>query len=120
VDITSVLSFSNLKYSQPGGFNDMDMLEVGNGGMSITEYKSHFTLWAVFKSPLILGNDLTRLTPEISSIIKNKELIAINQDPLGLSVSLDERIYDDLGQALIDIYIGPLANDQEVLGILFI
>ncbi len=95
----------------------MDMLEVGNGGMSITEYKSHFTIWAVFKSPLILGNDLSQLTPEVSSIIKNKELISINQDPLGLSVSLNERIYDDLGKPLIDIYMGPLANDQQVLGI---
>ena len=93
------------------------MLEVGNGGMSTTEYQSHFTLWAAFKSPLILGNDLSNMSPEISSIIKNKEIIAINQDPLGLSVSLDEQILDDNGKKLIEIYIGPLVNDQEVLGI---
>lgn len=93
------------------------MLEIGNGGMSITEYKAHFTLWAAFKSPLILGNDLSNMSKDISSIIKNKEIIAINQDPLGISVSLDERIHDDHGKTLIDIYIGPLANDQEVLGI---
>ena len=91
------------------------MLEVGNGGMSITEYKSHFSLWAAFKSPLILGNDLSNMSKDISSIIKNKEIIAINQDPLGLSVSLDEKIYDDNGKPLIDIYIGPLENNHHVL-----
>lgn len=64
-----------------GGWNDLDMLEVGNGGMSYDEYVSHFSMWALAKSPLILGNDITQMSQETKSIITNKEVIAINQDP---------------------------------------
>ncbi|KAA1138856.1 hypothetical protein PGTUg99_023496 [Puccinia graminis f. sp. tritici] len=64
----------------PGGWNDLDMLEVGNGGMSYDEYVTHFSMWALVKSPLILGNDVTKMSPETKSIISNKEVIAINQD----------------------------------------
>jgi len=63
-----------------GGWNDLDMLEVGNGGMSYDEYVTHFSMWALAKSPLILGNDVTKMSAETKSIISNKEVIAINQD----------------------------------------
>jgi len=59
------------------------MLEVGNGGMSDTEYRSHFSLWAILAAPLIAGNDLRNMRPEIHDILTNKEVIAIDQDPLG-------------------------------------
>ncbi|POW12269.1 hypothetical protein PSTT_04613 [Puccinia striiformis] len=66
-----------------GGWNDLDMLEVGNGGMSYDEYVTHFSMWALVKSPLILGNDVTKMSSQTKSIITNKEVItnqAINQD----------------------------------------
>lgn len=62
------------------GWNDLDMLEVGNGGMTFEEYKSHFTLWSILKSPLLLGNDVTSMSDEDFGIITNKEVIAVNQD----------------------------------------
>ena len=67
----------------PGHWNDPDMLEVGNGGMTTQEYRSHFSLWAMLAAPLIAGNDLRSMSPEIKAILTNKEVIAINQDPLG-------------------------------------
>ena len=70
-------------YAGPGHWNDPDMLEVGNGGMTDTEYRSHFSLWAMLAAPLIAGNDLRNMRPEIHDILTNKEVIAVNQDPLG-------------------------------------
>jgi alpha-galactosidase len=70
-------------YACPGHWNDPDMLEVGNGGMTDTEYRSHFSLWAILAAPLIAGNDLRSMRPEIRDILTNKEVIAIDQDPLG-------------------------------------
>ena len=70
-------------YAGPGHWNDPDMLEVGNGGMTTTEYQAHFSLWALLAAPLIAGNDLRSMTPEIHDILTNKEVIAMDQDPLG-------------------------------------
>ncbi|WP_266172062.1 glycoside hydrolase family 27 protein [Dyella subtropica] len=71
-------------YSGPGHWNDPDMLEVGNGKMTLEEYKSHFSLWAALAAPLMAGNDLAAMTPEIKAILTNKEVIAVDQDPLGI------------------------------------
>jgi alpha-galactosidase len=71
-------------YGGPGHWNDPDMLEVGNGGMTDTEYRSHFSFWALLAAPLIAGNDLRSMRPEIKEILTNKEVIAVNQDPLGI------------------------------------
>ena len=71
------------QYAGPGHWNDPDMLEVGNG-MSVSEDRAHFTLWCMMAAPLILGNDITDMTPEVLSIITNKDIIAIDQDPLGI------------------------------------
>src|SRR5271165_1186999 len=71
-------------YAGPGHWNDPDMLEVGNGGMTDTEYRSHFSLWAILAAPLIAGNDLRSMRPEIHDILTNKEVIAVSQDPLGV------------------------------------
>ena len=59
------------------------MLEVGNGGMTDEEYRAHFSLWSILAAPLIAGNDLQNMRPEIHDILTNKEVIAVNQDPLG-------------------------------------
>jgi alpha-galactosidase len=70
-------------YGGPGHWNDPDMLEVGNGGMTDSEYRSHFSLWAILAAPLIAGNDLRNMRPEIHDILTNKEVIAVDQDALG-------------------------------------
>ncbi len=70
-------------YAGPGHWNDPDMLEVGNGGMTTDEYRAHFSLWAILAAPLLAGNDLREMKPEIHDILTNKEVIAVNQDPLG-------------------------------------
>ena len=70
-------------FAGPGHWNDPDMLEVGNGGMTTTEYRTHFSLWCILAAPLIAGNDLRSMTPEIKEILTNKEVIAVNQDALG-------------------------------------
>jgi alpha-galactosidase len=71
-------------YAGPGHWNDPDMLEVGNGGMTTTEYRAHFSFWCLLAAPLIAGNDLKNMMPEIKEILTNKEVIAVNQDPLGM------------------------------------
>jgi alpha-galactosidase len=70
-------------YAGPGHWNDPDMLEVGNGGMTTEEYRAHFSLWAILAAPLLAGNDLRDMKPEIHDILTDKEVIAVNQDPLG-------------------------------------
>ncbi len=70
-------------FAGPGHWNDPDMLEVGNGGMTDVEYRSHFSLWSILAAPLISGNDLRSMRPEIREILINKEVIAVDQDPLG-------------------------------------
>jgi alpha-galactosidase len=70
-------------FAGPGHWNDPDMLEVGNGGMTTAEYRAHFSLWAILAAPLIAGNDLRDMKPEIREILANKEVIAVDQDPLG-------------------------------------
>ncbi|MFF9168486.1 MULTISPECIES: NPCBM/NEW2 domain-containing protein [unclassified Streptomyces] len=70
-------------YAGPGHWNDPDMLEVGNGGMTDTEYRSHFSLWSVMAAPLLIGTDLRKATDTTYEILGNKEVIAVDQDPLG-------------------------------------
>ncbi|MFI0215830.1 NPCBM/NEW2 domain-containing protein [Streptomyces lydicus] len=70
-------------YAGPGHWNDPDMLEVGNGGMTETEYRSHFSLWAMMSAPLLIGSDLRKATPETFEILSNKDVIAVDQDALG-------------------------------------
>jgi len=71
-------------YAAPGGWNDPDMLEVGNGGMTYDEYRTHFSLWALSKAPLLIGCDVTKKDPETFEILLNDEVIAIDQDRLGV------------------------------------
>ena len=70
-------------YAAPGHWNDPDMLEIGNGGMSIIEYRTHMTLWAMLAAPLLVGNDPRAMSDEVREILLNREVIAVDQDPLG-------------------------------------
>ncbi|WP_210571373.1 NPCBM/NEW2 domain-containing protein [Streptomyces sp. GESEQ-4] len=71
------------QYAGPGHWNDPDMLEVGNGGMTDTEYRSHFSLWSIMAAPLLIGSDLREASDATFEILGNKEVIAVDQDPLG-------------------------------------
>ncbi|MGA7712509.1 MAG: glycoside hydrolase family 27 protein [Rhizomicrobium sp.] len=82
-------------YAGPGHWNDPDMLEVGNGGMTDTEYRTHFSLWAILAAPLIAGNDLSDMSAQTKAILTNKEVIAIDQDPLGIEANRVAKDGDD-------------------------
>ena len=71
-------------HAGPGHWNDPDMLEVGNGGMTSTEYRAHFSLWCLLAAPLMAGNDLRSMPADVKEILTNREVIAVDQDPLGL------------------------------------
>ncbi|KAK7374093.1 hypothetical protein VNO80_07519 [Phaseolus coccineus] len=92
------------EYARPGGWNDPDMLEVGNGGMKKNEYIVHFSLWALSKAPLLLGCDVRNMTKETVEIVTNKEVIAVNQDSLGVQ-GKKVRMEGD-----IEIWAGPLSR----------
>src|SRR6266852_96102 len=70
-------------WAAPGHWNDPDMLEIGNGGMTDDEYRTHMSLWSILGAPLLAGNDLRNMTPAILEILTNREVIAINQDKDG-------------------------------------
>ena len=74
-------------YAGPGHWNDPDMLEIGNGHMSDDEYRTHMGLWALTAAPLLAGNDIRKMTDATKSILLNKEVIAVDQDPLGKQAS---------------------------------
>ncbi|HWK10986.1 MAG TPA: alpha-galactosidase [Vicinamibacterales bacterium] len=71
------------KYAGPGGWNDPDMLQVGNPGLTIGESRAHFSFWALLAAPLIAGNDIRSMAPDVRDILLNREVIAVDQDSLG-------------------------------------
>jgi alpha-galactosidase len=82
------------EYAGPGQWNDPDMLEVGNGGMTATEYRSHFSLWAMMAAPLLIGTDLRVASDETIDILGNRDIIAVDQDPLGSQGTVVSRSED--------------------------
>ncbi len=117
LSIVGIYEFNVLlyKYAGPGSWNDPDMLEVGNGNLTFEENKSHFTLWCMMAAPLILGNDIRKFIKADGSvdkenptykIISNKNLIAINQDALGVQC---RRIKTNGAE---DILVKPLENGE--------
>jgi alpha-galactosidase len=92
-------------YAKPGTWNDPDMLEIGNGGMSATEYRTHFSLWAMIAAPLIAGNDLRDMSAETKDILMNKEVIAVDQDPLG------KEGYRFAKNGDTEVWVKPLSKD---------
>jgi alpha-galactosidase len=100
------------RYAGPGKWNDPDMLEVGNGGMTTEEYKTHFSLWCMLASPLMAGNDLQNMTPDTKSILLNKEMIEIEQDSLGRQATC----YRDNGD--YQIWVKTLKNNEKAICLL--
>ncbi|MDE1145589.1 MAG: glycoside hydrolase family 27 protein [Azospirillaceae bacterium] len=99
-------------YAGPGHWNDPDMLEVGNGGMTETEYRSHFSLWALLAAPLIAGNDLTAMSPATKAILMNAEVIAVDQDALGAQ---GRRVAK---QGDLEVWSRPLASGDRAVVLL--
>lgn len=93
------------QYAGPGHWNDMDMLEVGNG-MTESEDRAHFSLWAMMASPLITGNDLRNMPASTLKILTNKDVIALDQDPAGIEA------LRMMGGTPVEIYVKPLANNE--------
>jgi len=96
-------------FSGPGHWNDPDMLEIGNGGMTTAEYRAHFSFWCLFAAPLMAGNDLRTMKPETRDILTNTEVIAINQDALGKQGS---KVRDD-GDS--EVWARPLADGSRAV-----
>lgn len=98
------------------------MIEVGVGGMTDDEYKAHFTMWAILKSPLLIGADVRNLPPLAMTILNNPAIIAINQDPLGRGahrLKLDTNVKKDkYGVGEAHVWAGPLANGDQVVAFL--
>jgi alpha-galactosidase len=75
------------KFAGPGHWNDPDMLEIGNGGMTVDQYRTQMSLWAILAAPLLAGNDLSKMDEITKSILLNKDVIAVDQDKLGIQGS---------------------------------
>ncbi|KAL0923537.1 hypothetical protein M5K25_007598 [Dendrobium thyrsiflorum] len=93
-------------YAGPGGWNDPDMLEVGNGGMTIEEYRSHFSIWALAKAPLLIGCDVRFISNETLAILSNSEVIAVNQDKLGVQ---GKKVKSN---GNLEVWAGPLSGGK--------
>jgi alpha-galactosidase len=96
-------------YAGPGRWNDPDMLEVGNGGMTPGEYRAHFSLWALMAAPLMAGNDLRSMPRETLDILANKEVIAVDQDPLGVQ---GRRVRDDGAH---EVWMKPMSDGSRAV-----
>ncbi len=103
-------------YGPTKGWNDVDMLEVGNGGMSVEEYEFHFSLWCMLKSPLLIGNNVVRMnkTDEAYRILTNEGAISVNQDPLGVQGNC---VTNCLDYEALQVWTGPLLNDGYAVGV---
>ena len=99
------------KYSGPGHWNDPDMLEIGNGKLTLDENRTHMTFWAMLAAPLLAGNNLSQLTPDITAILTNREVLAIDQDALGHQA---ERVY---AEGPIEIWSRPLHDGSVALAV---
>ncbi|MFD9113155.1 glycoside hydrolase family 27 protein [Streptomyces bottropensis] len=107
LDITAPLAAQ----SGPGHWNDPDMLVVGRPGLSLTESRSHFALWALLSAPLIAGNDIRTMSSDVSAILRNPRLLAVNQDPLGAG---GRRVRDD-GDT--EVFAKPLSDGSVAVGL---
>jgi alpha-galactosidase len=100
------------QYQVPGHWADMDMLEIGNGNMTLAMQQTHFTFWSALKSPLIIGADLTKLNNDSLSVLTNRDIIALNQDPLGVAVNYIESASTE---GYIQIWSGPVKGGSVFL-----
>lgn len=93
------------EYAGPDHWNDPDMMEVGNG-MALNEDRAHFTMWSMLAAPLIAGNDIRNMSEATKAILTNKEVIAVNQDSLGIQA------FEYSAKDSIEIWFKPLQNDE--------
>ena len=108
------VGFSQLgiaQYAGPGHWNDPDMLQAGNGGMTTEEYKTQMSLWAILAAPLLAGNDLSTMTPETLAILTNRDVIAVDQDKLGKQGDRE------WAKGPLEIWAKPLADGSKAVGI---
>lgn len=96
-------------FAGPGHWNDPDMLEVGNGGLSDAEYRAHFSLWAMMAAPLIAGNDVAAMSDATRAILLNRAVIAVDQDPLGAQ---GHRVWRSGAQ---EVWVKPMADGGRTL-----
>ncbi len=99
------------KYAGPGHWNDPDMLEVGNGQLTLAEDRTHFSMWAMLAAPLLAGNDLPNMKPEVRAILTNRDVIALDQDSLGHEAT---RAYSD-GE--VDVWTRQLSGSAIAIAI---
>ena len=97
-------------YAGPGHWNDPDMLEIGNGHMTDDEYRTHMSLWALAASPLLAGNDIRTMSDATKAILLNKEVIAVDQDPLGKQAS-------PVKNGDLETWVKPLADGDVAVGV---
>lgn len=90
----------------PNAWADPDMLEIGNGNMTVTEYESHFSLWAMLAAPLVAGNDLSKMDADTLRILTNKDVIAVDQDPLGKPGRRTQKEGD------LEVWVRPLQGGE--------
>jgi alpha-galactosidase len=100
------------RFAGPGHWNDPDMLEVGNG-MSSSEDRAHFAMWAMLAAPLIAGNDLRSMSTEVRDILTNREVIAVNQDSLGVQGYAHKTMFSG-----VEIWFKPLVGGDWAMAIL--
>lgn len=105
-------------FAGPGHWLDLDMLEVGNNIFTIPEEQTHFSPWAILKSPLIIGAALkdahTSISPDSLAILKNKDIISYNQDSLGVAASFRKR----WTEAGYELWAGPLSGNRMVIALI--
>ena len=99
------------KYAGPGHWNDPDMLEVGNG-MPVNENRAHFSMWCMLAAPLIAGNDLRSMSADTREVLINKDVIAINQDVLGIQG------FKYSAKDKMEVWFKPLSNDAWAMCVL--
>ncbi len=99
--------------ARPGAWNDPDMLEIGNGGMTDDEYRAHFSLWAIMAAPLIAGNDVRAMSQSTREILTNREVIAVDQDSLGVQGTIVEERSPEL-----QVWMKPLKDGSRAVVLL--
>ncbi len=105
------MQFNLAPYAGPGHWNDPDMLEIGNGGMTHDEYITHMSLWVILAAPLLAGNDVSKMTDDTKAILMNKDAIAVDQDKLG------KQGYRVSAQGATEIWEKPLSDGSKAVGL---
>jgi alpha-galactosidase len=105
------MQFNLAPYAAPGHWNDPDMLEIGNGGMTHDEYITHMSLWVILAAPLLAGNDLSKMTPDTLAILTNRDAIAVDQDKLG------KQGYRVSATGPVEIWEKPLSGGAKAVGL---